>query len=157
MIQYGGKQYKGLLNTTGSPGALLTRIGKVWIDIWEKVILELAVERWTRVYQAGNEGWRRGYPWQRKHIYKSRGAFHVNGGTSHGWTTERKDTAACDETETSESDQAFRPKHITSCASSAMTNFSTWRVWISPRKVTQKRPKCWMQALIHRPKCLPRG
>lgn len=61
-------------------------------------------------------------------IYKSRGVFHVSGGTSYGWTTERRDRAACDETASSESEQAFRPKHVTSWASSAMTNFSTWYV-----------------------------
>lgn len=45
VTQYGGKQYKDLLDTTESPGALLTQTGKVWIDIGEKVILELGVER----------------------------------------------------------------------------------------------------------------
>ena len=53
-------------------------------------------------------------------------AFHISGRTSYGWTTGRERTEQHEmRLRDQRSDQASRPKHITSCASSAVTNFST--------------------------------
>lgn len=38
-------------------------------------------------------------------------------------------------------EQSSRPEHITPCAASGMANFSTWHVWIIPRKLTQTSPE----------------